>query len=62
MKLQGKVNEKLFVDACKDYLNENYRKVIAPLLQIRGVGAKKKYTHDSAIAHELSRLKKMYLK
>lgn len=62
MKLQGKVDEKLFVQACKDYLNENYRKVITPLLQIRGVGAKKKYTHDSAIAQELSRLKKMYLK
>ena len=62
MKLQGKVDDKLFTEACKEYLNENYRKVISPLLQIRGTGSKKKFTHDSAIAHELGRLKKMYLK
>jgi hypothetical protein len=62
MKLQGKVDDNLFTEACKAYLNENYRKTIAPLLQIRGVGAKKQYTHDSAITHELGRLKKMYLK
>jgi hypothetical protein len=62
MKLQGKVDDKMFTEACKAYLNENYRKTIAPLLQIRGVGAKKQYTHDSAITHELGRLKKMYLK
>jgi hypothetical protein len=62
MKLQGKIDEKLFNQACQEYLDENYRKVIAPLLQIRGTGAKKKFTHESAMAHELGRLKKMYLK
>jgi hypothetical protein len=62
MKLQGKVDDKLFTDACKEFLQENYRRTISPMLQIRGVGAKKKFTHDSAMAHELGRLKKMYLK
>jgi len=52
----------LFTEACKAYLNENYRKTITPMLQFRGNGGKKQYTHDSAIAHELDRLKKMYLK
>jgi hypothetical protein len=62
MKLQGKVDDKMFSDACKAYLNENYRRTITPMLQLRGVGGKKQYTHDSAITHELGRLKKMYLK
>ena len=62
MCFQGKVDEKLFSEACKLYLEENYRRVISPLLQIRGVGDKKKFTADSAMKSEMERLRKMYLK
>ena len=62
MCFQGKVDEKLFADACKQYLEENYRKIISPLLQIRGVGDKKKFTADTAMKSEMERLRKMYLK
>jgi hypothetical protein len=62
MCFQGKVDEKLFAEACKQYLEENYRRIISPLLQIRGVGDKKKFTADTAIKSEMERLRKMYLK
>jgi hypothetical protein len=53
---------KKFEEACSQYLEENYRKIITPLLQIRTEGNKKKWTHESAMKHEMERLKKMYLK
>jgi len=62
MCLMGAVDEKLFNDAAKQFIEENYRRMINPLLAIRGTGNKKKFTADSAIKHEMERLKKMYLK
>jgi hypothetical protein len=62
MCFQGRVDEKLFADACKQYLEENYRRIISPLLQIRSVGDKKKFTADTAMKSEMERLRKMYLK
>jgi hypothetical protein len=62
MRLLGSVDVKKFEEACSQYLEENYRKIITPLLQIRTEGNKKKWTHESAMKHEMERLKKMYLK
>lgn len=62
MCFQGRVDEKLFADSCKQYLEENYRRIISPILQIRSVGDKKKFTADTAIKSEMERLRKMYLK
>jgi hypothetical protein len=62
MQLLGRVDAQKFEDACKQYLEENYRKTIAPLLQVREGSNKKKWTHESAMKHEMDRLKKMYLK
>ena len=62
MQLLGKVDATKFEDACKQYLEENYRKTIAPLLQVREGSNKKTWTHESAMQNEMERLKKMYLK
>lgn len=62
MCLIGKIDEKKFDVACTQYLEENYRRVITPMLQVRTSSNKPKYTHDSAMKSELQRLKKMYLK
>lgn len=62
MCFQGQVDEKLFNQAVTQYLEENYRRLITPLLAVRAVGNKKKFTADSAMRQETERIKKMYLK
>ena len=63
MCLMGKVNDKLFDEAVTVFIEENYHRVITPLLRIRsGTGSRKKHTADSAIKQEKERIRKMYLK
>jgi hypothetical protein len=62
MCMMGPVDETLFAEACKTYIEENYRRLISPLLQIRTGANKRKFTPDSAYKSEMERLNKMYLK
>lgn len=60
MKIMGKLDIKKFDMACSQYIEENYRRIITPMLQIKGVGGKSKYTSDTAMKEEMNRLKKLY--
>jgi len=63
MCLMGNLDDKLFDEAVTTFIEENYNRVITPLLRIRsGTGNKKKHTADSAIKQEKERIRKMYLK
>jgi len=62
MKLQGNIDSEKFNKACLEYLEENYSTTIGPMLRSRGDGGKKRYTYESALAHEKDRLTKLYLK
>lgn len=62
MCMMGPVNESVFTEGCKTYIEENYRRLISPLLQIRTGANKRKWTPDSAYKTEMERLQKMYLK
>jgi len=63
MCLMGSVDDKLFDEAVTTFIEENYNRVITPLLRIRsGAGNRKKHTADSAIKQEKERIRKMYLK
>lgn len=62
MCFMGNISQKQFDEAAKTYIEENYRRMIGPMLQIRGVGNKKKWTADTAMKSEMDRLRKQYLR
>ena len=62
MQIMGKLDPKKFDAACRQYIEENYRKIITPMLQIKSSNGKGKYNADTAMKEELNRLKNLYTK
>jgi hypothetical protein len=60
MKLVGQTDDKKLDFAIRQYIEENYRRIITPLLQIKSENGKSKYTTDSALKLEFSRIKNLY--
>jgi len=60
MKLVGQTDDKKLDFAIRQYIEENYRRIITPLLQIKSENGKSKYTTDSALKSEFSRIKNLY--
>jgi hypothetical protein len=48
-KIYGKYNQKMFDEAMNEYLSQNYRKVVTPVLNEKDSSGKKKYTPQQAM-------------
>jgi len=60
MQFMGKVDPKKLEFASRQYIEENYRKTISPMLQLRDAKGKPRYTSETAIKSEIERIKKTY--
>lgn len=61
MRILGKAEPKKVDLAIGTYLEENYRKIISPMLQIKDGSGKSRYTADTARKSEVNRIKSLYL-
>lgn len=60
MQFMGKLDPKKFDFAARQYIEENYRKTISPLLQLKDAKGKSRYTSETAIKSEMERMRKLY--
>jgi hypothetical protein len=60
MEIMGKCDPKKLDFAIRQYIEENYRRIISPMLQIKGANGKSKYTSDTATKFEIERITKLY--
>jgi hypothetical protein len=60
MQFMGKIDPKKLEFASRQYIEENYRKTISPMLQLRDAKGKPRYTSETAIKSEIERIKKTY--
>jgi hypothetical protein len=61
-KIYGKYNDKMFNEAMDEYLSQNYRKVVAPVLNEKDGSGKKKYTAQQAMDTIKAKIKANYCK
>jgi hypothetical protein len=61
-KIYGKYTPKMFDDAMNEYISQNYRKVISPVLNEKDENGKKKFSTQEAISSVKARLKANYCK
>jgi hypothetical protein len=62
MQMMGKIDTKKLDFAINQYIEENFRKVISPMLQIVDSKGKKKYTSETAMKAERLRIMNLYIK
>jgi hypothetical protein len=60
MQFMGQIDPKKLEFASRQYIEENYRKTISPMLQLRDAKGKPRYTSETAIKSEIERIKKTY--
>lgn len=60
MQFMGKLDPKKLDFALRQYIEENYRKTISPLLQLKDAKGKSRYTSETAIKSEMERMRKLY--
>lgn len=60
MCLMGKVDEKEFEAACRKYIEENYRRLVTPMLSVRFGNNERKFTADTAVKKLIADYKSMY--
>jgi hypothetical protein len=60
MQFMGQIDPKKLEFASRQYIEENYRKTISPMLQLRDAKGKPRYTSETAIKIEIERIKKTY--
>ena len=60
--MMGKIDSKKLDFAINQYIEENFRRVISPMLQIVDAKGKKKYTSDTAVKAEKARIMNLYVK
>jgi hypothetical protein len=56
----GKLDPKKFDFALRQFIEENYRKTVSPLLQLKDAKGKPRYTSETAIKSEMERMRKLY--
>jgi hypothetical protein len=61
MQFMGKLDPKKIDMAMTQFIESHYRKLITPMLQMKLANGKAKYSSDTAIKEQMTRMKKLYL-